>query len=137
MTPEHAIVSVVLEHFPGVQGVYLFGSHGAGEAWPESDVDLALLLSFEEAGECPALMLSPCHGALAEALGRPVDLVNLRLVSTVFQLEIIKTGRLIYTGDINAINEFEMLTLSFYQKLNEERKAILDDFAATGKAYRV
>lgn len=108
-----------------------------GEAWPGSDVDLGLLLSIGEAARCPALMLSPCHDALSESLGKPVDLVNLRLVSTAFQLEIIKTGRLIYTGDNNAIDEFEMLTLSFYQKLNEERKAILDDFAATGKAYRV
>jgi hypothetical protein len=32
------------------------------------------------------------------------------------------------------VDEFEMLTLSFYQKLNEERKAILADFFRTKKA---
>lgn len=33
--------------------------------------------------------------------------------------------------------EFEMLTLSLYQKLNEERKEILAAFRETGRAYFV
>jgi len=32
---------------------------------------------------------------------------------------------------------FEMLTLSFYQKLNEERRDILEQFYQTGRAYDV
>ncbi|MGB3218855.1 MAG: hypothetical protein WBD79_15760, partial [Anaerolineae bacterium] len=64
-----------------------------------------------------------------------VDLVNGREVSTVFQKEIIRSGRRIYTADDNAVAEFEMLTLSYYQKLNEERAAILQVFRETGKAY--
>ena len=39
--------------------------------------------------------------------------------------------------DQYAVDEFEMLTLSFYQKLNEERKELLDDFWKTGKVYNV
>jgi hypothetical protein len=82
-------------------------------------------------------MLTPCHYALAEALGRPVDLLNAREVSTVLQKEIVESGRLLYCADDDAVAEFEMLTLSHYQKLNEERKAILEAFQETGRAYAV
>ena len=48
--------------------------------------------------------------------------------------EVVTTGRRIYTGDARAADEFEMLTLSLYQKLNDERRAILEQFWATGRA---
>ena len=32
------IVAVLLAHYPTAQGIYLFGSHAAGTAWPTSDV---------------------------------------------------------------------------------------------------
>jgi hypothetical protein len=63
--------------------------------------------------------------------------VNIRQVSTVFQNEIINSGRLISTGDPEAIGEFEMLVLSAYQKLNEERKEILEEFFKSKRAYRL
>jgi len=47
------------------------------------------------------------------------------------------TGKVIFCNDENARLEFEMLTLSFYQKLNEERKEILEDFYKTRRAYPV
>ena len=40
-------------------------------------------------------------------------------------------------ADNDAVAEFEMLTLSYYQKLNEERQAILEAFHETGRAYAV
>jgi hypothetical protein len=58
----------------------------------------------------------------------PVDLLNARTVSTLFQKEIIQSGRLLYCADAYAVSEFDMLTLSYYQKLNEERKAILEAY---------
>jgi hypothetical protein len=66
-----------------------------------------------------------------------VDLVNLRMVDTVFQARIIETGRLLYTsGSSSGSGEtasFEMLTLSYYQKLNEERAEIIQDIVRTGR----
>jgi len=59
---------------------------------------------------------------LADALSKPVDLLNARTVSTAFQKEIIQSGRVLYCAGDDALAEFEMLTLSYYQKLNEERK---------------
>jgi hypothetical protein len=82
------------------------------------------------------LILSEGRFALEEALHREVDLLNARQVSTVMQKEIIG-GRLIYSPDHLAVDEFEMLVLSYYQKLNEERKDILESFRKTKRAYAV
>jgi hypothetical protein len=70
-------------------------------------------------------------------LRRTVDLVNIRLVSTVFQKEIIANGNRLYCADEDEADLFEMLVLSLYGKLNEERSEILADFARTERAYAV
>lgn len=131
------IVRIVLEHYPSTQAIYLFGTYGMPDEWPDSDVDIAVLLPPEDAHRKPHLMLTPCHYALEDALGKSVDLLNARRISTVFQKEIVQNGRRLYSSDDNAVAEFEMLTLSLYQKLNEERKAIIDSFEETGRAYAV
>jgi len=45
--------------------------------------------------------------------------------------------RRIYTGDEYAAEEFEMLTLSYYQKLNEERAGVLAEGLRSGRFYDV
>ncbi len=130
------IVRVVLDHYPETQAIYMFGSFGAPGEWPDSDVDIAVLLPPDQAREHPQLAMTPCHLALSELLGgKQVDLVNIRQVSTVFQKEIIQSERRVYCNDEYAADEFEMLTLSYYQKLNEERAGIIEEFRKTGKAY--
>lgn len=131
------IVRIVLEHYPSVQAIYLFGTNGTSYEWPGSDVHIALLLPPTEAGNSPHLILTPCHDALEETLRKSVDLLNARRLSTVFQKEIVATGRILYLHDEVAVAEFEMLTLSYYEKLNEERREILDSFQQTGRAYAV
>jgi len=130
------IVTVLLAHYPAAQGIYLFGSQAAGMAWPASDVDVALLLPQDDADRAGHLPLGPAHAALAEALRRDVDLLNARLVSTVMQKELIY-GDLLYCGDRYAVDVFEMETLSDYQRLNEERREIMEAFAKTGRAWAV
>ncbi len=136
MNEMQTIITTILKHYPEVQAVYLFGSYGAGNFRPDSDVDLALLLPPAQARRERTLHLSPCQAELQTTLGREVDLLNARQVSTVFQKEII-TGQRIYCADEYAADEFEMLTLSYYQKLNEERQHILEAFYRTGRAYAV
>lgn len=137
MSATDTITSAVLEHYPGLQGIYLFGSFGTEDEWPDSDVDIALLLRPEEAKKERQLAMSGCSAALARLLHKEVDLLNARLVSTVFQKEIVMNGRLIYCGDRSAVDEFEMLTLSKYQKLNEERQDIVDAALSDGRFYAV
>jgi len=133
---KESIIRLALAHYPALQGIYLFGSFGTADERTHSDVDIALLLSPNEAKQAGPLALGELHNELAMALGREVDLLNARLVSTVFQMAIIY-GELIYCADRYAVDEFEMLTLSYYQKLNEERAEILAEFRRTGRAYAV
>jgi uncharacterized protein len=81
--------------------------------------------------------MSDCRRQLEKALHKDVDLINLRRMSTVFQQEIIFSGRTIYCPAQYATDEFEMLTISFYQQLNRERKDILDDIRTTGRVLNV
>lgn len=132
-----AIIAIIRRDFPSAQAVYVFGSYAQGTPTADSDVDIAVLLPVEIARAAGDLRLSDTALALYKCLRRDVDLVNLRLVSTVFQNQIIHTGRLIYSGDERARQEFEMLTLSFYIKLNEERAEIMRQFRTTRRAYDV
>jgi uncharacterized protein len=136
------IVRTVLGHYPDTQAIYLFGSYRTENEWPDSDVDIALLLRPDEAKASRMLAMSPLCSELGSLLEKPVDLINLREISTVFQKEIIiiiiiiiTADRRIYTGDAYGADEFEMLVLSLYQKLGEERADILEEFWRTGRAY--
>jgi predicted nucleotidyltransferase len=131
------ITRIVLGFYPNVQGIYLFGSYMTDNEWPDSDVDLALLLPPHEAKEECNLAMSKCSLALYRALDKNVDLLNARTVSTVFQKEIIVNGKLLYCADRYAVDEFEMLALSFYQKLNEERSDIISSGLADGRFHNV
>jgi len=130
------IIREIVEHYPDTQGIYLFGTHGTEDERAYSDVDIALLLPPIQARN-EQLQVSRCRTSLVNLIRRDVDLINARRVPTVFQKEIIAMGRLIYCADQYAVEEFEMIVLSLYQTLNEERKGILDSFAADGRAYAV
>lgn len=130
------IIRTTLAYYPTAQGIYLFGSYGTTDERHDSDIDIALLLPPDEAEQIGSLVMSDLHLQLEMTLDRHVDLLNARLVSTVFQKAII-FGELVYCADRYAVDEFEMLTLSYYQKLNDERAEILAEFRRTGRAYAV
>ena len=131
------IVSILKCYFSELQAVYLFGSHGTEYEQPGSDVDIAVLLPSAVAAQTTADNLLDCTTELSSALGKDVDLINLRHANTVFQHEIIFNATLLYVADQYAVDMFEMITMSLYQKLNEERAEILADFINTGRAYSV
>lgn len=107
------------------------------DEWPDSDVDIAILFTPEEAKQERRLSVSDCAVELARVLEKKVDLLNARTVSTVFRKEIVTKGRLLYCSDRYAIDEFVMLTLSYYQKLNEERADIIESALAAGRFYNI
>ncbi|MDP2662313.1 MAG: nucleotidyltransferase domain-containing protein [Dehalococcoidia bacterium] len=137
MSSLEGIIATVLATYPDTQAVYLFGSYGSENEWPESDVDIALLLPPEEAKRAGQLTMSDLRFALESLLQKDVDLVNLRQASTVFQKEIVFSERRIFCADQYAADEFEMLVLSFYQKLNEERAEVLAEGLRSGRFYSV
>ena len=137
MNQHQEIVRTLLERHPDAQAIYLFGSWGTEDEWPDSDVDIAILLPPVAAKTQSVLELIKTQTELSSLLHKSVDLLNLRQVSTVFQKEVVMADRRIYTADEYAAEEFEMLTLSFYQKLNEERAEVLAEGLRSGKFYNI
>jgi uncharacterized protein len=133
MINKEIISPIISRYYPDIQAIYMFGSYETEFENTESDADIAILLPVETAKSEQNIMLNDCRFELEKVLNKQVDLINLRAVSTVFQNEIISTGKIIYLKDENAVDEFEMLTLSFYQKLNEERKEILEEIRKSGR----
>ena len=131
------IARIVVEHYPAAQVIYLFGTYGTADEWPDSDVDIALLLPPDEAKRAGHMALSNARVAIERLLRKDVDLINLRQVSTVFQKEIIMAERRIFCADAYAADEFEMLVLSYYQKLSEERADVLAEGLRSGRFYHV
>ena len=79
------------------------------------------------------MVLSDLHYELETLLNKDVDLTNLRQAPTVLQKEIIVADHRIYCANQYAADEFEMLTISYYQRLNEERAEIIQDALAVGR----
>jgi predicted nucleotidyltransferase len=117
---QRACVVAALQAFqPAV--VYLFGSFGTPSQHPGSDIDIAFL---------PTRATDPVDcfqiaGQLTEQFGRQVDLVNLTEASTVFCKEVLRTGTPIAIESPTLQQQFEMLTLADYARLNEERQPVL------------
>lgn len=132
-----SIVQTCLSHLPEIQAIYLFGSWATAQQNEQSDLDLALLLPQDQAKAVANLYGSKLHMALELMLKIDIDLINIRGANTVLQKEIIAAARRVYCADAYAADEFEMLTMSYYQKLNDERAVVLQSFYKTKRAYNV
>lgn len=90
----------------GAIAVYLHGSHAAGKARPDSDLDLALLLphgtDFDAAAE-----------RLAEALsGLPVDIQNLSDAPPLFRVRVYFEGVCLFVSDPTLLARLSAPSLS-------------------------
>jgi predicted nucleotidyltransferase len=128
-----AITKTVLNFYPDAEAIYLFGTYLTPEQRQDSDADIAVLLPYEKAKLVKNIALSDCRDELETILKTTVDLINLRMVNTVFQTEIIQQGSIIYQRLERLVDEFEMQVLSSYQKLNDERAGIIEDILETGR----
>ena len=129
------LVDSLSRHYPDLQAVYVFGTYGTEDERPESDVDIALLLPVQSAQSAGNLALGPCARELCSLFGREVDLINLRRMDTVFQNEIIRTGRVVFERNDGERESFELLTIAKYQKLSEERSGIIEEILRSGRVY--
>ncbi|MDQ6989164.1 MAG: nucleotidyltransferase domain-containing protein [Mariprofundaceae bacterium] len=128
------VTQLCLQHYPNIQAIYLFGSWETEYETPSSDIDIALLLPIPQTKSLSNLYHTDLHRILEHTWQRDVDLIHLRQVSTVLQKEVIQADRRIYCADTYAADEFEMLVMSYYQKLNDERADILHDFYNSKRA---
>jgi len=134
---EKQIVTTILKHFPDTQAIYLFGSYGTEYERHDSDVDIAVLLPVLTARSADNLVFNKCGSDLESLLNGHVDLINLRLANTVFQHEIVQKGQILFNANKSVVDFFEMITMSLYQKLNDERKAIIQHIINTKKVFDV
>jgi predicted nucleotidyltransferase len=111
--------------------VVLYGSAASGRMHAGSDIDIAFLCDQNPS----AYQVFMIAQELADILGRDVDLVNLQQASTVFQTQVVGSGKVIYCSDDHRRMLFEMLTLKKYAKLNEERQHIIEQITRRGSIY--
>ncbi|WP_078553353.1 type VII toxin-antitoxin system MntA family adenylyltransferase antitoxin [Bacillus alkalicellulosilyticus] len=111
--------------------IVLFGSTANGYTHRESDIDIAFLTD-KKMDKYQLFMIAQ---ELASVLNQDVDLIDLHAANTVFQAEIVHTGKVIYCTDEHKKALFEMKVLKMYAKLNEERAPILKRIEESGSVY--
>lgn len=85
----------VLARFPSIKLAVLFGSVAAGQARADSDLDLAVS-SHRALSVAEKIALTQ---ALAEATGRPIDLIDLATVAEPLLGQIVQHGTRIWGSD--------------------------------------
>lgn len=111
--------------------IVIFGSAAKGMLREDSDVDIAFL-SDESYSEYEVFNISQELGAI---LGRDIDLIDIKKASTVFKVQILGNGKIIYSKDDIKTKTFHMEAYREYCMLNEDRKEILDKVRERGAIY--
>ena len=130
-TLANSLAATVSDRVPGLAAVYLFGSQAREDAGPGSDIDLAVLTL----GSLDPVERWKLQEDLAAQAHRNVDLVDLRLASTVMRVQVLRDSCLLADVQPVARAAFEASALSAYARLNEERHEILNDIATRGRVY--
>lgn len=125
-----AIVQKLQAQVPHLLAIYAFGSRIQGNARPDSDLDLAILV----AGYAQPLALWTLADEVAEIAGCSIDLLDLRAASTVMQYQIITNGQRWWARDAQAAL-FEAAVLSEKTALDTARAGVLIDVQKEGTIY--
>ncbi len=126
-----AAMSALLEALPHAWAIYAFGSFARGDEWPQSDLDLAVLLP---PGERIPDLLGLIH-EIAARTRREVDLVDLRTASDILRAEVLRDGRVLHVSRPDEVLEWEAGAMSRHAHHREEIRELLADFARTGVGY--
>jgi predicted nucleotidyltransferase len=121
----------LLAALPDVWAIYVYGSFARGDEWPNSDVDLAVLLPADR-------QIEDLLGLMSEVslrTQRDVDLVDLRKVSDVLRREVFEDGRTLFISQPDAVLAWEASAMSRYARHREETRDIMEDFRRTGIGY--
>ncbi|MEK6655495.1 MAG: nucleotidyltransferase domain-containing protein [Thermodesulfobacteriota bacterium] len=131
MKDDDLIIETLRGALPDVVAIYRFGSTATGQAVRDSDVDIAVL----PAAPLDSSFRWDLQERLAVSLHRPVDLVDLLRASTVMRMQVLESAILLFEHDPAARLRFETAAYSGYARLNEERRAILDQVRREGTVY--
>jgi predicted nucleotidyltransferase len=106
-------IADMLRQFGGIELAYLFGSHATGEAGPNSDLDLAILLT--DPADRDSLIMQISHHIHKRSAGSGfVDGVDLRMAPLELSYNIIASGVCVYQKDTFTRVEYEAGIMSRY-----------------------
>jgi predicted nucleotidyltransferase len=112
----------------GIDAAYLMGSAATHRLRAESDVDIAILP--KRSAVVSGNFRADLAAELESIFGRSVDVGILHTGNLVYAKEAVTRGILLFERKPGAKARFEMLTLSMYADLQENRREILHAYAA-------
>jgi len=124
------VVRTLLATFPNALGIYAFGSRIEGTARPDSDLDLAILVE----GYADPIALWDTSHQLANEIGLPVDLLDMRAASTVMQHQVLTRGQRLWGKDPQA-GLYECFVMTEKAHLDDARAPLLADIAREGSVH--
>ncbi len=92
----------------GAVAAYVFGSVARGDAGPESDLDVAVILGADPGRALPSEALLDLVAALERTTGRRVDLAVLDAASPDLIHRVLRDGILVHERDVAARVAFEV-----------------------------
>ncbi len=124
---QHALVEHIRQKVLSLQAIYAYGSRIDGLLHAASDLDLALLL--EPASNFSPFEVFQLRGDLETIAGCPVDISILDCnKSVILCKEVVSRGKVIFVNDPDAVDNFEMMALSLYAQLSEERRPVIEAY---------
>lgn len=126
-----AVRHAVLQALPETLAIYVYGSHARGDARPDSDLDVAVLLPPDQ----PPFDLLDTVSRISAQAGRSVDLVDLRRASDVLRREVLAHGVVAYQADPARVLEWEAQAMTRYGHYRREVAHILEAFERTGVGF--
>jgi len=122
------------QYFASLEGVvlaYLFGSHARGQAWAQSDVDVAVLLENRpDDDRCFDMRLEVIGGLMNLLDTDEVDVLILNQAPPALRYAVLRDGVLLYCRDRQAMIEFRVRAvneyLDFKPILERHKRAILE-----------
>lgn len=126
---DDAIVAAVREVFPDVRGIWLYGSRAAGTEFPDSDLDIAVMLP----GRIARGRLWDARCALGRQFGRDIDLVDIRAVGTILQTEAVNGRRLLAAGP--DVELYELYIISSRRDWEILMAPLVEDIRRDGRIY--
>jgi uncharacterized protein len=123
-------VQLLRDRVPRLQAGYAFGSRIRGDAGPDSDLDMAVLVD----GYVDTGVLWTVSGDVADLARCPVDLLDFRAASTVMQYQVLMHGQRWWARD-SGVDCYESGVLSDKTELDMARAGVLADIEQRGRVY--